>query len=102
MASLICLGLGGRKEADLVHYFIQLGFQQLGYAIKQLRSWLLLFLCRIYAIAFHALLLFALFACGLVKFAQHSARGSCSAAAPFWCLSLMCLAMLLEKTERLQ
>jgi hypothetical protein len=96
--------LGGRKGADLVHYLIQLGFKQLGYAIKQLRSWLLLFLCRIYAVAFH-LLLFALWlwACEIYPalYALHVAL-SCSAAASFWCLSLMCLAMLLEKTERLQ
>ena len=60
MASLICLA-GGRKRIWFITSFnLDSSSLQLGYAIKQLRSWLLLFLCRrIYAIAFH-LLLFAL------------------------------------------
>ena len=95
--------LGGRKEADLVHYLIQLLFQQLGYAIKQLRS---VRGCFSFSVVVSTPSLSTCcclpFACGLVKFAQHSARDSCSAAASFWCLSLMCLAMLLEKMERLQ
>jgi hypothetical protein len=58
MASLICLA-EGRKRIWFITSFNLDSSSSVTQSSSSLRSWLLLFLCRIYAIAFH-LLLFAL------------------------------------------